>query len=170
MTEKPLVLSTDMTLVDHDLSSVFAHYLEPNSEDLTSTEVKFKKKEDIGILAKSVLKHRIQSLTGKNIQALEAELGKSIEKVEDLRRLAKFLLLEVFEKLPKKAKIASNGNARKRAMMQDDEDSEVTLQEPARKRGRKSLAVSSPRPALPTPSGRGRRSMLPSIPIQQVSY
>ena len=79
MTEKPLVLSSDMTLVDHDLSSVFAHYLDQQTPEFTM-EVKFKKKEDIGTMAKSVLKHRIQSLTGKNIQALETELGKSIGK------------------------------------------------------------------------------------------
>ena len=158
MAEKPLVLSDDMSLVGHDLSSVLAHF---SSNDFTfpSTEVKFKKKETVDDMAKSLVKHRIQALTGKNVPTLEAELGKPIEKVEDLRRLAKLLLLEAFGKLPFKEN--TTGKGRKRV-------SETAAQdEPVLKRGRKSLAVpTSGQRTVATPT-RSRRSMLPSIPVRE---
>ena len=93
----------------------------------------------------------------------------SLEKVEDLRRLAKYLLLEVFEKLPRKTKLGSNtnGNTRKRTMQDEHDEIDEAVEEPARKRGRKSLAPSTLRTNVAAPT-RGRRSMLPSIPTRQV--
>ena len=162
MADKPLIMSDDMSLVGHDLSSVFAHW---NGNEFTfpSIEVKFKKKESIDNMAKSLVKHRIQSLTGKNLPTLEADLGKSIESVQDLRRLAKLLLLEAFGKLPhKEEKKVVEGKSRKRVL----EETPETRGEPVLKRGRKSLAATSTQRNVPTPT-RSRRSMLPNIPMQE---
>lgn len=114
-------------------------------------------------MAKSLVKHRIQSLTGKNLPTLEADLGKSIESVQDLRRLAKLLLLEAFGKLPhKEEKKVVEGKSRKRVL----EETPETRGEPVLKRGRKSLAATSTQRNVPTPT-RSRRSMLPNIPMQE---
>ena len=65
MDSKPIVLTDDDSLVDHDLSNVYAHWLIENPPIIDQQDIKFKKKEQIGTLKKSVLKHRIRLLTGK---------------------------------------------------------------------------------------------------------
>ena len=165
MAEKPLIMSDDMSLVGHDLSSVFAHW-KGNDFNFPSREVQFKKKESIDNMAKSVVKHRIQSLTGKNLPTIEADLGKPIESVQDLRRLAKLFLLEAFGKLPHKEekKVDDQVKGRKRVL---EETPETRGGEPVLKRGRKSLAATSTQRNIPTPTRSSRRSMLPSIPLQE---
>ena len=65
MDSKPIVLTDDHSLVDHDLSNVYAHWLIENPPIINQQDIKFKKKEQIETLKKSVLKHRIRLLTGK---------------------------------------------------------------------------------------------------------
>ena len=65
MDSKPIVLTDDDSLVDHDLSNVYAYWLIENPPIIDQQDIKFKKKEQIGTLKKSVLKHRIRLLTGK---------------------------------------------------------------------------------------------------------
>ena len=65
MDTKPIVLTEDHSLVDHDLSNVYAHWLNEKPAAILQHDVKFKKKEQIETLKKSVLKHRIRLLTGK---------------------------------------------------------------------------------------------------------
>ena len=65
MDSKPIVLTDDHSLVDHDLSNVYAHWLIENPPIIDQQDIKFKKKEQIETLKKSVLKHRIRLLTGK---------------------------------------------------------------------------------------------------------
>ena len=65
MDSKPIVLTDDHTLVAQDLSNVYAHWLIENPPIISQHDVKFKKKENIDSLKKSMLKHRIRVLTGK---------------------------------------------------------------------------------------------------------
>ena len=65
MDSKPIVLTDDHSLVDHDLSNVYAHWLNEKPATILQHDVKFKKKEQVETLKKSVLKHRIRLLTGK---------------------------------------------------------------------------------------------------------
>ena len=68
---------------------------------------RFKKKEDIGRMTKSILKHKIQTLTGKSIKNLEEEMGykaknpnESSMDVETMRSLASSLVLLACDELP----------------------------------------------------------------------
>lgn len=160
---KPTILSGDQTLVDHDLSNVYEHWNTFDNPVLTGNDVKFKKKETIDSLKKSVLKHRIRSLTGKDLKVIESEVGKAIETDNDLRRLAKLMILEACGKLPYLPKNVKTSLAgRKRAI--NDLDIGTDSPEPAKKRGRKSIAaIASFTPVEASPR-RSRKSMLPSIP------
>ena len=68
---------------------------------------KFKKKEDIERLTKSILKHKIQTLTGKSIKTLEEEMEYKAKDpnepsmdVDTMRRLASSLVLLASDELP----------------------------------------------------------------------
>jgi hypothetical protein len=144
---KPLVLSEDISLVDYDLKQVYRHLVAKNSDDnpASNADVRFKKKESVDTLAKSILKHRIQGLTGKSLPNIESELGKNIEDIGQLRKLAKLLLLEAFGKLtPLPAVPVSPAVPKRKRGFQPDEDDifEARVEEtPTRKRGRMSMAV-----------------------------
>lgn len=154
MDSKPIVLTDDHSLVDHDLSNVYAHWLIENPPIIDQQDIKFKKKEQIETLKKSVLKHRIRLLTGKDLPVIETEVGKSFGNDDDLKKLARLLILEAVGKLPN---IPKPTVSRKRAF---DDAGEV--EEPTKKKGRRSLA---PTPAATTPKRPARKSMLPQIPI-----
>ena len=47
MDTKPIVLTEDHSLVDHDLSNVYAHWLNEKPAAILQHDVKFKKKEQI---------------------------------------------------------------------------------------------------------------------------
>jgi len=155
MDSKPIVLTDDDSLVDHDLSNVYAHWLIENPPIINQQDIKFKKKEQIETLKKSVLKHRIRLLTGKDLPVIETEVGKSFENDSELRKLARLLILEAVGKLPK---IPKPTVGRKRAFVDDAGE----VEEPTKKKGRRSLA---PTPAATTPKRPARKSMLPQIPI-----
>ena len=62
--------------------------------------VRFKKKEEIGRMTKSILKHKIQTLTGRSIKKLEEEMGYQAKDpnepsmdIETMRSLASSLVL-----------------------------------------------------------------------------
>ena len=99
MDGKPLILNDNISLVNKDLSNVYRNWIE-NGDNQCQFDVKFKKKEDITGLSKSLLKHRILTLTGKNLVNIESEMGKSLDTVEELRKFSKVLLHEAFGKLP----------------------------------------------------------------------
>jgi len=88
MDSKPIVLTDDHSLVDHDLSNVYAHWLIENPPIINQQDIKFKKKEQIETLKKSVLKHRIRLLTGKDLPAIETEVGKSFENDSELKKIS----------------------------------------------------------------------------------
>jgi len=88
MDSKPIVLTDDHSLVDQDLSNVYAHWLIENSPIINQQDIKFKKKEQIETLKKSVLKHRIRLLTGKDLPVIETEVGKSFENDSELKKIS----------------------------------------------------------------------------------
>ena len=67
----------------------------------------FRKKEPLTKLAKSVLKHRIQTLTGQNMSVLENQLGFSLVRdgvgmnADQMRTLAHLLILEANDMMMK---------------------------------------------------------------------
>ena len=61
---------------------------------------RFKKKEEIGRMTKSILKHKIQTLTGRSIKKLEEEMGYQAKDpnepsmdIDTMRSLASSLVL-----------------------------------------------------------------------------
>ena len=164
MAEKPIILNDNQSLVECDLKNVYNHFLSGDLSVCQSKEVKFKKKETIEEMKKSVLKHRIRILTGKDLSLIETELGKSIETDSDLKNLARLMILEATENLsvapaPKEKEQPPSG--RKRNFTEDFE-----VEEPRKKRGRKSIAVSSlTQPTMDTlnTNKRTRRSMMPVV-------
>ena len=162
---KPLILNEDHSLVDHDLTNVYGHWLSDDSAVISQQEVKFKKKENIDSLKKSVLKHRIRILTGKDLSVIESEVKKTIDSDTDLKKLAKLLILEAAGKLPAAPVRAVVENSRKRTF-EDVASEEVDEQPPIKRRpGRKSVAAFAS-PAVPTPKRPSRRSMMPQIPVE----
>lgn len=141
MDPKTLILSSETGLVGADLSKVYHHFnLAPDSNSLppSGERARFKKKEDLEKQAKSILKHRIQLLTGKNMAQLEQDLGFDLLRdgvgmnVHQTRRLAHFLILEANGQLPDVAK--PNG-----ASSSLDQESKMTT-------GRKRTAVTDEEP------------------------
>ena len=60
MDKATIVLRTDTDLKGKDLSLVYRHF--NGSKELPNNPARFKKKEPLESMAKSILKHRIQSL------------------------------------------------------------------------------------------------------------
>lgn len=148
MEGKPLVLASNdhVSLMNKDLSNVYRHFRRnvPSAEDQLKFEVKFKKKEDIDGLGKSLLKHRIKLLTGKDMSSIESEMGKTLEIVEDMRRFTKLLLHEAFgklAKLPDNDEIMETTSIKSRKRNFDETIDQEEIVEPVKKKGRKSMAV-----------------------------
>ena len=70
--DKPVILTNDKGLVNVDLSPAYraASAGAVNPDQVT----RFKKKENISGMARSILKHRIQTLTGKQIKLIEVRI------------------------------------------------------------------------------------------------
>ena len=68
MDGKPLILNDTISLVNKDLSNVYRNWIK-NGDNYLQFDVKFKKKEDINRLSKSLLKHRILTLTGNHLDS-----------------------------------------------------------------------------------------------------
>jgi len=73
MTDRQVILSNLEALVGADLSKAFKAVRADKTP--SGLVARFKKKEDIGRMTKSILKHKIQTLTGKSIKILEEEMG-----------------------------------------------------------------------------------------------
>ena len=93
-----MILTNDKGLVNADLSLAYraATAGAVNPDQVTM----FKKKENISGMARSILKHRIQTLTGKQIKLIEEEMGYKPKDpnelgmdLETMKRLAHFLIL-----------------------------------------------------------------------------
>ena len=177
---KPMILANDKALVGQDISAVLDAFRSQPDVDLAKTQ--FKKKEILDDLPKSILKHRIQNLTGKNMPDLEKELGFDLMKdgrgmpVEGMRRLAHLLILDAHgEELPKgtavKATDKKPGMKRGHSQVEvaeepaaaEEEEEEVAPVVKRPRSTRKSLAPA----ALAAPKRetvkRGRKSLAPEI-------
>ena len=99
----------------------------------------------------------------QDLTVIESEVGKSFASDDDLKKLAKLLILEAAGKLPTIEKPITK-DSRKRPFVEDTGD----VQEPTRKKGRRSIAI-PPSPAAAastsTPTRRSRKSILPQTPI-----
>ena len=135
MENSTVVLHQDANLRGKDLTRVYQYF--KGNKPLPNTSARFKKKEPLEGMAKSILKHRIQTLTEKNIPAIESELGYQSPDgagltVDMLKRLAHFLILEAcgeLEQLPEPLNNAtqtqekiSTPTKRKRPHASDDQE------------------------------------------------
>ncbi len=136
---KPFVLSEDATLVGESLDLLFRYFKKPTSsadETLRTMEVRFKKKEPIDSIAKSVLKHRIQTITGKSMAELETTCGSKLEDVAQIKRFARLAILHASNNLAALPESPKPEQKRKRQLPNEEAPSG-----PSSKRGRRSLAV-----------------------------
>lgn len=157
---------------------------------------RFKKKEDIERMTKSILKHKIQTLTGKSIKTLEEEMDyrpKNPDEpsmdIDTMRRLASSLVLLATNELPdypapapapvqvgsKRSAPAgeSGGSARKvsrRSMAVATSSSEAVTNGSAKKPSRRSVAaIPSNGSLLQTPGRRTRKSEMNNTVASGVS-
>lgn len=180
----PVILSPSASLKDRDLSLIFEM---ARTKGDPETFAMFKKKEPIDDMAKSLLKHRIQTLTGKALSDIEEEMGYPSTRegggvpVDVLRRLAHFLILEASgqlePQLPNPVQIqvqekTSKTSGRKRMAADESsvsqDSSQVADPEVVKKRpGRKSLCpTQTTTQTVNTPTSvkrQSRRSMMPEL-------
>merc|ERR1719495_1008302 len=154
-----VVLDAKASLVGKsaEIENVYRHFrtavLKNNGQlpdDLPNA--KFKKKEDLDSTAKSLIKHKIKQLTGQSGQDVEQALGYSTQDgagipVEELRKVARLMILEASDKLPEIAdpeavKNGSSGgaDAGKKKKTKVAVEATVTPSTPTRRATRKSLA------------------------------
>jgi len=154
--------------------------------------VRFKKKEDIGALTKSILKHKIQTLTGKSVKVIEEEMqykpkdpNEPSMDIDTMRQLAISLILLSNGALPNQTNGASAEKGKKRAnedeelasapqskaarrslgstaRVEEVEESKVVQE--VKKKGRRSLAV-VPTPASPAGRISKRKSLSGSMSV-----
>lgn len=94
--DKSVVLENEKSLVNQDLDTAY----KASSQGLPEMPARFKKKEDLNGMARSILKHRIQTLTGKQIKLIEEEMKYKPKdpnelgmNVDTMRSLAHYLIL-----------------------------------------------------------------------------
>eukprot|EP00090_Calanus_glacialis_P037589 TRINITY_DN6488_c0_g1_i1.p1 TRINITY_DN6488_c0_g1~~TRINITY_DN6488_c0_g1_i1.p1 ORF type:complete len:549 (-),score=217.74 TRINITY_DN6488_c0_g1_i1:113-1759(-) len=110
---------------------------------------RFKKKEDISSMAKSILKHKIQTLTGKSVKTIEDEMkyqpkdpNEPSMDIDTMRRLASSLVLLSNKELPNYAEPEVPEAAPPvKAGSKRSSSSQVEAEVSKPKAGRRSLAV-----------------------------
>lgn len=165
------VLTDEKALVGRDLELVFRHF-QASSNDREKEqqeqeeEFRFKKKESVSTIAKSLLKHRLQTLTGQSMTEIQVRLGYDLIRdgngmgVTDMRRLAKLMLKHAHGQL---GPPPATPNPRKRPPEPAGPtvaiEPEVAAPEPASKRSRSSRrSIVNDRPQM---TARSRRSLAP---------
>jgi len=103
--DKQVILADTAALVGADLN--LAYKAVRSDKSPAGVVARFKKKEDIDRMTKSILKHKIQTLTGKSIKILEDEMGYKPKDpnepsmdIDTMRRLASSLVLLASNELP----------------------------------------------------------------------
>jgi len=170
-----LILKNETSLIDADLSAAYQAY--PLVKEVTAM---FRKKEDINKMSKSVLKHRIQTLTGRNIQIIQDEMKyKPVDPNETgmnhdiMKKLAHCLILLAEGQLKENNRTeapggATNGTAESiqptasKKRMADDMSPAVE-QQPKAKKGRKSIATLQIAAETKTDSPRAGRASRKSV-------
>lgn len=146
---------------------------------------RFKKKENIGTMTKSILKHKIQTLTGKSVKIIEEEMKYKAKDpnepsmdVDTMRSLASVLILLSNGELPhtnngaapvaerEQPQAVKSGKKRAPDRTQEDEGTQ-----PKAKVGRKSLGTSLTNSTVSQDVGtnarRGGRKSLAVLPSQE---
>jgi len=149
--DRQIILSNQEALKGADLSPAYNAVKADKSP--AGLVARFKKKEDIDRMTKSILKHKIQTLTGKSIKNMEEEMGyvpKNPDEpsmdIDTMRKLATSLVLLASNELPNyPAPVAAPAPApaagrvgNKRAAPVDDVD---TAAPAVKKMSRRSIAV-----------------------------
>jgi len=170
MTERQVILTDQEALLGADLELSFKAVRAAKAP--AGLIPRFKKKEEIGRMSKSILKHKIQSLTGKNIKQLEEGLGYKPKDpnepsmdIDTMRRLASSLVLQAAGELPDypggaaQAVPAAPAASRKRSAPAAAEAGS------SKKSSRKSLGVTglAQTNGAPTVNGSGRKLSRRSI-------
>jgi hypothetical protein len=157
-----VVLSDEKALVGQDLSPAESWFRKTSKAPLPVPLARFRKKEATEKLGKSVLKHRLQTLTGLNAADMEARLGFNIKagrvmSADETRRLAHFFILQANGQLPGHSE---NGDAP--SADEDQGQSNVPEQQATslKRPSRRSLAAFRLVPPVESSVGRrGRRSL-----------
>jgi len=110
--DRQVLLANTTGLVGADLTP--AYNAIRSNQSPAGVYARFKKKEDINSMAKSILKHKIQTLTGKNMKIIEDEMkykpkdpNEPSMDIDTLRRLASCLILLSNDELPNYANVDS---------------------------------------------------------------
>ncbi len=169
MNYQGVVLADEKALVGKDLANVYAHFHAIAATPDAATMARFRKKEPLQSMAKSIIKHRVQTLTGRSSAELEEALGFNIKEgknmsVDQARRLAHLLILEANGELSDAGKVSKPPDAKagvKRHFEEAEEDAEDHLQKRSctRSTPRRSVSAAAPSPR-PT---RGRPSLAEGV-------
>jgi len=113
--EKQVILSSNDALIGADLTP--AYKAVRSNQFPAGIVARFKKKEDISCMAKSILKHKIQTLTGKSVKNIEDEMdykpkdpNEPSMDIDTMRRLASSLVLLANNELPNYRETESKEN------------------------------------------------------------
>jgi len=175
-----IVLTTENSLENVDLTAAF----QAVKENVT-VSARFKKKEDLVNISKSILKHRIQTLTGRNIKKIEEEMkyrpvdvNETGMNIDVMKKLAHCLILLAEGELegdaaapeePAPAPTPIQPLAGKKRPAPSSTVNEVPAK--SAKVGRRSLAASrvTDTPDAPSPARRGRKSIATPLVTEQTA-
>jgi len=146
MMERQVLLADAAGLVGADLSPAYRAVRSMQSP--AGLVPRFKKKEDIPSMAKSILKHKIQTLTGKSVKTIEEEMkyqpkdpNEPSMDVDTMRRLAASLVLLSNQELPHYAETQVSEAPPVTVGSKRSSSSQVEAEASKPRAGRRSLAV-----------------------------
>jgi len=144
--ERQVLLADAAGLVGADLSPAYRAVRSMQSP--AGLVPRFKKKEDIPSMAKSILKHKIQTLTGKSVKTIEEEMkyqpkdpNEPSMDVDTMRRLAASLVLLSNQELPHYAETQVSEAPPVTVGSKRSSSSQVEAEASKPRAGRRSLAV-----------------------------
>jgi len=146
MAERQVLLSNLTGLVGADLTP--AYRAVKSGQSPAGLVPRFKKKEDIPNMAKSILKHKIQTLTGKSVKTIEEEMkykpkdpNEPSMDIDTMRRLASSLVLLSNQELPYYAETEEPEVPAPKPGSKRSSSSHMEAEVSKPKAGRRSLAV-----------------------------
>jgi len=144
--DRQVLLSDSAGLVGADLTP--AYRAVRSGQSPSGLVPRFKKKEDIFSMAKSILKHKIQTLTGKSVKTIEEEMkyqpkdpNEPSMDIDTMRRLAASLVLLSNQELPHYADIEVPEAVPVKPGSKRTSSSQMEADVSKPKAGRRSLAV-----------------------------
>jgi len=164
--DRQVLLADPSGLVGGDLT--YAYMAVKTQQSPAGLVPRFKKKEDISTMAKSILKHKIQTLTGKNVKTIEEEMNYQPKDpnepsmdIDTMRRLASSLVLLANQELPHYAEPELAPAATVKIGSKRSSSSQVEAEVSKPKAGRRSLAVAPSDTSITSTASKakGRRSI-----------